>query len=177
VLVDKSPDYAEDPEALRALREAHPDALLVHLVRHPRAVMGSYVRRRMDALSRRDGALDPWAKAEAHWAACNGNILDLLDQRPGPSARVHYEDLVRRPEETLRRLCGALGVRYEPQMLRLEVGLRMRDGPGDPGFGERDGLDPRLADAWRSEGVPPLQSTRARALQRRLGYDEDEDDA
>jgi phthiocerol/phenolphthiocerol synthesis type-I polyketide synthase E len=143
-LVDKSPDYAEDPKALRALREAHPDALLVHLVRHPRAVMESYVRRRMDALSRRDGALDPWSKAEAHWATCNQNILDLLDQRPGPSARVHYEDLVRRPEETLRRLCGALGVRYEPQMLRLEVGLRMRDGPGDPGFGGARRAGPQL---------------------------------
>jgi hypothetical protein len=67
--------------------------------------------------------------------------------------RVRYEDLVRAPEETVRSLCAALELPYEPHILRA-------DGFQPPGYtasqhqmiGKRP--DPSRATRWRETLTP-----------------------
>jgi aryl carrier-like protein len=168
LLVDKSPSYAEQAQTLRRLTEHHPQAAILHLVRHPQAVAESYLRRRMDAMAREGRS--PWQQAQAHWRTCQQNILDLQRRHQGPWLRVYYEDLVTAPEPTLRRVCGLLGVPFHPATLTPYQGRRMVDGPGDPGLHQRERLDPSLAHAWRQAALPGPVDPETRAWGQHLGY-------
>lgn len=173
LLVDKSPSYAESMQTLERLHAHHPEAAILHLLRHPLAVAESYLRRRMAAMAR-DQAGDPWEQAQRHWIQCHQNILALQGMHRGPWLRVYYEDLVTAPEAVMRRTCGLLGVPFHPATLTPYQGRRMVDGPGDPGLHERDALDPSLAWAWRQATRPGPVDPQTRALGEQLGYNMEE---
>jgi hypothetical protein len=97
-----------------------PDCRFVYLVRDPRDT----------ALSFRNSKAHPggivaggrrWRDDQARAVETHGFLLD--------SGRVHlvrYEELVSRPEETLKILCTFLGVRYAPTMLEFHLEERTR---------------------------------------------------
>jgi hypothetical protein len=107
-LVDREP---KAPRWAPFLLAGFPDCRFVHLVRDPRDVALSTLR----SPSLPGGVLAGarrWRDDELQALELFGFLVD--------SARVHrvrYEDLVGRPEETLKILCTFLGVRYAPSML------------------------------------------------------------
>jgi hypothetical protein len=106
---DKTPDHVLRIGAVTAL---FPDARVVHVVRDGRDVAASFMEL---------GWVDSIEKAALHWRhrVLTGREAGALL----PSSRYHevrYEDLVERPEPTLRGLCASLDLPFDPAMLRHE---------------------------------------------------------
>src|SRR5262249_30873143 len=124
-LIDKSPTYASDFGALQRAEMMFQGAKYIHLVRHPYSVIESFVRMRFDKLLGQSD-LDPYRLAEGVWVGSNANILRFLrsvsDDR---KISVCYEQLVRVPEETMRRVCQFLRLPFDPAVLRPYEGVRM----------------------------------------------------
>ncbi len=170
LLVDKSPSYAERIETLRRAPQLFSSCDFLHLVRHPFAVIESYVRNRIGSMSR-NAPGDPWQAGEAHWLRCNRNIIDFLEEGGHPSHLLRFEDLMSSPVATMDRVAAALGVPSCPELLRPYDGGRMIDGVGDPNLHEHERIEPALGEAWRTIRLPRPLGPEARALAERLGYD------
>ena len=105
---EKTPQYAL---ALAAMERIFPGAQVVHVIRDPRAVTASMLRR-------------PWGPATVRSAAAAWRDTVEAARRdsrrlgPGRYHEVRYESLVQEPEPVLRELCGFLRERFEPAMLR-----------------------------------------------------------
>ncbi|HEY8544424.1 MAG TPA: sulfotransferase [Acidimicrobiales bacterium] len=112
-VADKTPDHVLRIGAITAL---FPDARVVHVVRDGRDVAASFLEL---------GWVDSIEKAALHW-----RHRVLTGRQAGallPSSRYHelrYEDLVERPEPTLKGMCAALDLEFDPAMLRYEKAAR-----------------------------------------------------
>jgi len=177
LLVDKSPTYGFSLAALERAEQLFEDARYIHLVRHPYAVIDSFVRHRMEKLFNLDGG-DPYRIAEQAWWESNANIRQFLQQvGPKRSHQLRYEDLVREPESALRQLCDFLAVPFHPAVLTPYEGNRMTDGVqaqsrsiDDPSFHRRRQIDPTLAQAWQQVQLPHPLGDKAEALAHALHY-------
>lgn len=89
-----------------------PNARFIFLVRDPRAQSLSVVK--MGWAGHVWRASELWLEAQREWA--------LVMDRTGADRRlvVRYEDLAAAPAEALARICGFLGVAYEPAMLEID---------------------------------------------------------
>jgi hypothetical protein len=99
IIADKTPNNVF---VVDRLREAWPDARFIFLLRHPGAIARSrqaYKGEGADA-----GVVRYCEALEAARQTYDGHT-------------VRYEDLTADPERELRRICGFLGVPYEPTML------------------------------------------------------------
>jgi acyl transferase domain-containing protein len=170
LLVDKSPSYAEQMATLRRAPSIFEGVIFLHLVRHPLAVIESYVRNRIGSMSKQPGA-DPWQAGEEHWLRCNRNIVDFLAESGQHAHLLRFEDLVADPGPTMDRVAAALGVPSCPELLRPYDGGRMIDGVGDPNLHEHERIEPALGEAWKTIVPPRPLGAEARALAERLGYD------
>lgn len=178
VVIDKSPTYASSLATLQRAEAIFADARYIHLVRHPFAVIDSFVRLRMDRLAGFDGD-DPYRIAEQVWLQANRNIASFLRSvAPGRQRTVRFESLVTEPDGSAAAICQFLGVPYDQAVLDPYSGDRMTDGVtgrsisvGDPNFLSRKRIDPAQATAWRDIELPaPLRQDTAR-LARDLGYE------
>ncbi|MBE2222869.1 MAG: acyltransferase domain-containing protein, partial [Anaerolineae bacterium] len=178
LLIDKSPTYALDIATLNRAEQVFENALYIHLVRHPYAVMESFVKARMDKLLGNQNE-DPYQLGEQIWTTMNNNILDFQDMIP--AERMHqlrYEDLVTQPESVLRDLCAFLGVEFTPALLTPYEGERMTDSVhkqftaiGDPNFQKHQGIDANLANAWQKANLPRRLGRAARQLADEFEYE------
>lgn len=139
----------------RSLLERYPGSHIVHLVRDPRAVMASQKNRwRRRSLAASAGAVPryesmrvwvnyhPYTVARL-WRQATREALAL---REHPRCTVlRYEDLVLRPEATLRDLCGRLGLQYDATMLEV----RQVNSSHDAVSQGRSGMRPEAIDRWR----------------------------
>ena len=175
LIVDKTPSYALDLPTLARAEELFAAPLYLHLVRHPRATIDSYVEARMDRVYQ-EFPFAPAEQAEAIWLLAHRNILEHLAGVPAERQhRLRFEDLVRDPEGSMRALNSFLGIDFEPAMLQPYQGERMTDGlhagtrmMGDPKFHQHRGIEAAVADRWRSaEG---RLRTETRELAAVLGY-------
>jgi hypothetical protein len=102
---EKTPDHAGQ---LFDIFRWFPDARVVWMVRDPRAVVASRMRR-------------TWNRASLATAAgIAGRRLERAATLAGKEPRVlvvRYETFVERPEHGLRRVCAFLGEDYDPAML------------------------------------------------------------
>jgi hypothetical protein len=177
VLVDKSPSYGASLDTLRRAEAMFEGNRYIHLVRHPHAVIESFVRNRMDKVIG-IATDDPFVLAEQAWLTTNGNIRRFLSEvDEGRRHLVRYEDLVTDPSGISRKLCEFLEVEFEPAMLEPYEGGRMTDGVhsqslpiGDPGFLSHTCIDSTLADVWRTIQLPRPISEPARQLASTFGY-------
>ncbi len=88
------------------------------LIRQPEAVVASYEAKRQDLTLDDLGVEDQW------------RLFERVASRLGAAPPVVDADDVRRaPEATLRRLCAALGIAFDPAMLVWPTGPRASDGP------------------------------------------------
>jgi microcystin synthetase protein McyG len=176
-LVDKTPAYAGSLETLRRAETMFTGARYVHLVRHPVAMIESFVRMRLDRLVGA-GDVDPYLLGEEVWLRSNRNVEALFAEvDPGRRLLLRYEDLVAEPEASMRRVCDFLGVEYCEAVLHPYQGERMRDGVragsapiNDPNFLNHDRINPALGEAWRTIRLPVTLSPATRELAARLGY-------
>jgi hypothetical protein len=162
---DKTPDHVLRIGALTAL---FPDARVVHVVRDGRDVAASFLEL---------GWVDSIEKAALHW-----RHRVLTGRQAGallPTSRyleVRYEDLVERPEPTLRGLAAALDLDFEPAMLRHEKAaaalLRTEAFPHHNRYVTRP-LRPGLRDWRRDLPVPAVERFEALAgdALSELGYE------
>lgn len=182
ILVDKSPSYAMDPVALEKAEADFDGARYIHLVRHPLAMIDSFVRHHMDqVLYLREHPYDPRQLAELVWVHSHRTIARFLEGVPRDRwVRLRFEQLVQEPRPQMEALCAQLDLRYDPAVLQPYDGLedKMVDGVypesapmGDPGFLAHGGIDPSVAkpggeaDGWKLLGQPTLE------LAASLGYD------
>jgi hypothetical protein len=143
IWVDHTPENINYASLLLAL---FPRAKIVHIVRDGRAVANSILPLDWGPNTIVDAA--PWWQATVR----EGLALEALLPR-NQIIRVRYEDLVTEPEATMRSLCSALELAYEPAILRA-------DGFRPPGYtasqhemiGKRP--DPSRATRWKTALAP-----------------------
>jgi len=177
VLVDKSPSYGSSLETLKRGDALFDRGRYIHLVRHPYAVIESFVRLRMD---RGAGAeeVDAYAVAERVWTTSNRNILGFLEGVDQSRwLRVFYEDLVQVPEPVMREVCAFLDLGFEETTLTPYEGNRMTDGVdarsrplADPNFLSHTSIEPHLATVWRTVCLPRPIGNESRRIARALRY-------
>lgn len=109
-------DSTKLPDWIRARRGELDAAGVPHktlyLTRDGRAVVNSRVRKYRDR--------DPAAVIEEWLRQIDASEV-LAAERPADTMRVRYEHLATRPEETVREICGFLGLEVDPAMLRYET--------------------------------------------------------
>ncbi len=106
---DKTPAYIGHVDRLATI---WPDARFVVLVRDGRDVALSVMKVPF-------GPNNVWAAARS-WAHAIRQGRDAAERYPGRVLTVRYEDLVERPEEEVRRVCGFLELEYTPELLAIE---------------------------------------------------------
>ena len=134
------------------LLEWYPRASVVHMLRDPRAVYRSQLKRLARDTTARFyrvlGHVPPLAKAWILvevawvWSSAVARHRRLARRYPDRYRLVRFEDLVREPASEIERLCEFLGVEFEPAMLEQKVVSR-GDRLGEAGF------DAEAADRWR----------------------------
>jgi hypothetical protein len=134
-----------------------PDARVIHMIRDPRAVHVSELKRRSadpDTLPYRILARVPPAmralvllQVVRTWAEALNHHSRYQRSHPGRYRLVRFEDLVREPAAEIERLCAFLGVAFEPAMLEQRV-VSKGDRIGDTGF------DAGAADRWERQIRP-----------------------
>jgi hypothetical protein len=154
------------------LLEWYPTARIVHMVRDPRAVYRSELKRRNARpeslpyrwLVRAPRLMRSFVLLEVAWAWA-GAVADhrrLSRRYPTSYWMVRFEDLVRDPEAEIERMCAFLAVAPEPSMLDQKV-VSVGDRLGEAGF------DAGAADRWRVSITPGEVRWLGRLLGRRLG--------
>ena len=155
------------------LLEWYPRGRIVHMMRDPRAVYVSELRRRRDDartfpyrwLVRVPPLFRLFVLLEVAWAWAGAvrRHRSLLRAQPERYRLVRFEDLVGAPETTIEALCAFLGVAPEPAMLQQEVTSK-------GAMLGQSGFDAGAATRWR-ETIGPSES---RWLERLLGRRLDE---
>lgn len=184
ILVDKSPSYALQPQALQDIERWFQQPKYIHLTRDPHAMIESFDRLRMHRILG-DAQPDAPSGGEPVWQACNGNLLALEAATPAAQwLRLRYEDLVTEPEAAMRRLCAFLEISFDPALLQPHAPGRMtdavRDGGaqvGDPNFHTRKAIDASLAQVGRALRDQRQLATATLNVARQLGYAGNADDA
>lgn len=136
---EKTPNHIWHMDRLANL---FPDAVFVGLVRHPGAVVAS--------LKSRFGF--SFRRAAAYWGHMNAELLAQGEQLDGRFALCRFEDLVLRPEPTMRELLDWLNEPWSPQVLEHHVVHQQRGTAGRIEGRTRvnDAIDPERASKWRN---------------------------
>jgi hypothetical protein len=151
------------------IMRAYDGARVLHMVRDPR---------------------DRYASARVRWSANRGDVgagtaAWLASVRIGERNRrrypnrylmVRYEELVRRPEETMRRVCAFIDEPYHDAMFGLEGASTFRDRGGNSSYGRREvgaiSADSvgRFREVLTPQQIAFIDRTAGRRM-RRLGYE------
>jgi hypothetical protein len=135
---EKTPSHALHVETLCAW---FPGCSIIHLVRDPRDAISSRIRM-------------PRANRSVLVGACEWRLFNraaLAVSGRDEYLRVKYEDLVTRPEEQLRRICGHIGLEYEESMLNAnpaEYDSQLQHARS------YERITPALLAAWRTKLKP-----------------------
>jgi hypothetical protein len=162
------PMWGDQSEGIEGLADeviaAQAGARIVHLIRDPRD-RSAAIRER----STTGAATLPRSTAE--WLTSAGLASRNVHRHPGRYRVLRYEDLVQRPEESMRALCRFLGSPFDPAMLRMEDVRRydsLRDSRDDGIPITTDGVGTyRLA--MKPSEVAFIQATAGKSM-RGFGY-------
>jgi hypothetical protein len=132
----------------------------VHLIRHPARVIASYASKWADLTLDQIGFVQQ---------------TDLYDRLGG--IVIDSYDIRQDPEKALRSLCSAIGLRFDPAMLRWAPGARTEDGVWaahwygavhrSSGFAGPEGPLPEVHERYArllADALPHYEAMRARAL-------------
>ncbi len=181
IVVDKSPSYALDPQALQRIAQCCDEPIFVHLVRHPWSVARSFARYHMhQVVFMPEHPYTPLQLGELIWLYSHRHILDFLQGIPHDRyIRIHYEQLVRTPEPFLRQLCAQIGIPFHEGVLDpyADLSSKMVDGiydnsrsMGDLHFEQRRKLDVAQADKWQGVWQDNFLAADTWQLAAQLGY-------
>jgi hypothetical protein len=170
IMGEKTPAHFRHAETLLAW---YPTARVVHMMRDPRAVYLSELKRRTARpesfpyryLARAPILLRTFVlfQIARTWADAVHRHRSLSRRFPRGYRLVRFESLVRSPQTEVEEVCRFLGVAYEPRMLRQKV-VSSGDRVGESGF------DAGAADRWREK----ISAKDARLLHWLLGRRIDE---
>ncbi len=181
VLVDKTTTYAISAQTLERAETYFDDALYVHLVRRPAAMVQSYMNSKLDQVFGHGYPFSERERAELFWLVSNRNIVEFFERIPERRrCFLRFEDLVRDPAGAMRDLCRFLGLEFDPEMLQpyRDTGGKMTDGVhpeskmvGDPKFHAHREIKAEMAEKWSS--MPPGDELSALTLElaESLGYE------
>ncbi|CAN5802666.1 sulfotransferase [soil metagenome] len=169
IMGEKTPAHLGYAETLL---DWFPGARVVHMMRDPRAVYVSELRRRME---RPESVPYRWLihvplafqffvllQVCLAWSAAVRRHRQLAVAFPQAYRLLRFEELVAAPDATLTELCAFLGVLLEPRMLQQKV-ISKGARAGESGF------DAGAADRWR-DAIGQREERLIRALVgRRLG--------
>lgn len=172
IMGEKTPAHLEYVDVLL---DWFPNGRVVHMIRDPRGVFVSDLRRRRNKLrkpyswiAKVPGMLAATILVQTTWVWRNAARLDAAYARKYRDRYrlVHFEDVVKTPDKTLGSLFEFLGVEVPPDPTNVKVMAR--------GFKwGQEGLDAGAADRWREQigrfSNWWLKSTLGREL-KRLGY-------
>lgn len=164
---------------VREILEVFPESVVINMVRDPRAVLLSQKNKwRRRFLGARNIPLSEVVRA---WANYHPYIISRLWVAAVRAARpytghprfvsIRYEDLLDKPEETVRAICSYIGVEYHPGMLEVpQVGSS--SGMDRP---DRCGIDASRMGAWRKGGLTKTELSICERVCKeelqRLGYE------
>jgi hypothetical protein len=186
ICVEKSPPASRRAADLERLGAFYPDALFLHISRHPLATVNSY-QQHVERVRR-----GPQMDLFAYWQLCHDNIIAFTDTVPAENVlRIRGEDFLSEPRYWLRRVCDWAGL--DDSNASIEAMMRPEESPyAAPGpFNARGGnnrnflKDPKLRpfrksdESLRQTLANPEFSTRFTAQERQqlldlndyLGYD------
>jgi hypothetical protein len=139
-IVEKSPTTVAFPHHLDRILAAFPEALFLHLTRHPRPTCKS-IHSLIAAADAKKGTsradqMDP----ERLWNRMNANAFAFMDRLPsGQGLRLRGEDLLSDPDRHFRQICLWLGIRDDDaalaEMKHPERSVFARFGPDSARFG------------------------------------------
>ncbi len=184
-LVDKTPSYSQDINILQRAEASFKDARYIHLVRHPYAMIYSFIEARLDQnFFKFEHSFSRRKLAELIWLVSHHNILNFLSNIPNDRKYVlKYEALLTAPEQEVRKLCAFLGVEFEEGMIRPYEGDKMTSGVrpdaqmvGDFKFYLYRDIDPRAATRWKKYHKQDFLGEASKQLAKQLGYEFDIDD-
>ncbi len=159
--LEKSPSVAFLPVALERMRQAYPDALYIHVTRHPLGLKKS-----LEEFVRESHRFTPEQKqvrldaSMGAWPVAQRNLLDFCASlAPGQYIRIRGEDVLRDAAATLAQVAEWLGLRTDAAaveaMLRPEESPYATLGPPNAAFGN----DPKFIDKPKFRpGNPRLRS-------------------
>jgi hypothetical protein len=179
VVVDKSPTYALDLEALRNAEHGFEAPQFIHLVRDPLAMSRSFESYHMDQiLPLGENPYSGRTLGELVWTLSHRNILEFgASVPPERLLRLRFEDLVADPRSKMIEVSRFLGLDFEESLVRPyeNLGSKMVDGlhsestpMGDTRLLERDRIDPKVAIAMAPTGADPVLGEPTRRLLREL---------
>lgn len=192
LLVDKTPLYTMDLDILRRAEYYFEDAMYIHLIRHPYAVIRSFEEARLDQLvyaylptlrgepgSRRFSTRE---LAELVWLVNQQNILTFLEEIPAArQQRVWFEELVSDPRPVMEGVCRMLGLEFHLGMLepyaekqqRMTTGLHSDSRMlGDIKFHQHQGIDAGIAARWKTAYTEDFLGEISWEVAERLGYEQ-----
>ncbi len=178
MIVDKTTTYATDVRILQRAEAVFEEPFYIHLVRHPAAMIQSYLDSNLDQVFGADLPFTVREKAEMFWLINNQNVQDFFEKVPEQRRYfLRYEDLVQNPQQAMRDLCHKLEIDFDPEMLNPYGGDKMRDGVheqskmvGDPRFNSHKTIDPNLAFKWQTLPEGDRLSSFSTELAISLGY-------
>jgi len=147
---------------LEQLAGLYPRAAFVHILRDPRAAILSHYRKRMAGARAVEPPLEPKAIRFVAGGALRWRAWLLALRRSRVAAdrvvEVRYEDLVRGPEEEIRRLCATIGLSFEPRMVEraswaADSGVSIEGSRAEAHRKLTEEIDPTRAEA--AAGLPP----------------------
>ncbi len=142
---------------LEEILAAYPDAHVIYMVRDPRDVLLSQKNKwRRRFLGARN---IPFHEAFRAWMNyhpftisklwCSNERVAKRFAHDSRVVQVRYEDLLIDPEGQIRKICAAIGLGYEPDMLNVPV-VGSSLGKDEP---ERKGVDASRTGNWRRGGL------------------------
>jgi hypothetical protein len=182
ILVDKSPSYVLDLRALEKAECDFHDALYIHLVRHPYAMVRSFESYHIDqVLFLKAQPFSPRQLGELVWLISHKNVLQFLQQiPPHRQYQLRFEDLVSQPRTVMEELCRTLRLRFHPDLMKpydqlekkMTNGIHEESKPmGDTRFLEHGRINPDVARSWEDVSANNFLSDRTWELAVSLGYE------
>lgn len=99
------------PQTLERLLKVFPDAQFLHIYRDGCDVVQSFLS---------GGFVTDIRDASRRWLHTIGQCHNFVRRHPEHCTELRYEDLITKPEATIREVCAFLGVEFEPQMISSE---------------------------------------------------------
>jgi hypothetical protein len=179
-VVDKSPTYALDLEALRNAEHGFEEPRYIHLIRDPLAMSRSFEDYHMDQILPLHGnSYSGRALGELVWTLSHRNILEFAESVPPERLlRLRFEDLVNDPRSAMTEVSRFLGLEFEEALVRpyenleskMVDGLHSESTPmGDTRLLERQRIDPRAGITVAPTAADPVLGEPTRLLLRQLG--------
>jgi len=186
LLIDKSTNYAIDPETLKNAENYFDHPHYIILSRHPQAMIQSFIANRTDLFydlyfsEKHKATFSPKELAELVWIKSYENISRFLKDIPDErQCHIRFETLVTEPESETQRICRFLGINFFPEMLnvyddsrkRMTDGLNSETGMiGDTTFHHHNKIDKSVAHAWEKKIKNNFISDHAWKIAKKLNY-------